>query len=118
MSSREFKRRVQDILSEISFIERSIEGFSFEIFIEDEQALRAILYSLAVIGEGVGSVINDLKLANPTMPWTEIRGMRNAIVHEYFQVDVELIWETIQTDLPTLKIALQRILISLESEPN
>ncbi|WP_083874398.1 HepT-like ribonuclease domain-containing protein [Dactylococcopsis salina] len=44
--------------------------------------------------------------------------MRNAIVHEYFQVDVELIWETIQTDLPTLKIALQRILISLESEPS
>ncbi|WP_071880305.1 HepT-like ribonuclease domain-containing protein [Dactylococcopsis salina] len=67
MSSREFKRRVQDILSEISFIEQSIEGLSFEIFIEDEQALRAILYSLAVIGEAVGSVSYlSRKVALPT----------------------------------------------------
>lgn len=71
-----------------------------------------MLYSLALIGEAVASSIVDLEAAEPTIPWHQIRGMRNAVIHEYFRVDIEIIWETARSDLPILKEALQRILRS------
>ncbi len=115
MPSREFALRVQDMLAEIVVVEETIEGLSFEIFTQNRQALRAVLYSLAVIGEAVASVIDDLKMADPMTPWEQIRGMRNAVIHEYFQVDLEIVWQTTQADLPVLKTALQRVLDSLEA---
>jgi len=114
--SREFLLRVQDMLTELAVVEETVEGLSFETFTQNRQALRAVLYSLAVIGEAVASVISDLEAAEPTMPWHQIRGMRNAVIHEYFQVDVEIVWQTTQLDLPTLKDSLQRILDGLKAE--
>ena len=114
MPSREFLLRVQDMLAEMAVVEETIEGLSFEAFAQNRQALRAVLYSLAVIGEAVASVIADLETADSTMPWQQIRGMRNAVIHEYFQVDLEIVWQTTQLDLPALKETLQRILSSLE----
>jgi len=113
--SREFKLRVRDILFEIAVVEETIDGLSFEAFARNPQALRVLLYSFAVIGEAVASVITDLEAADSTIPWHQIRGMRNAVIHEYFRVDVEIIWETAQSDLPVLKAALQRILENIEA---
>ena len=110
MSSREFVRRVQDMLTEMGVVEETIAGLSFEDFVQNRQALRAVLYSLAVLGEAVASVINDLEAAEPKTLWHQIRGMRNAVIHEYFQVDMEIVWQTTQLDLPILKSSLQRIL--------
>lgn len=116
MPPREFAVRVRDMLAEIAVVEETIEGLSFEAFSLNRQALRAVLYSLAVIGEAVTSVIADLEAADPLMPWHQIRGMRNAVIHEYFQVDLEIVWQTTQLDLPILKDALQRILDGLDEE--
>jgi uncharacterized protein with HEPN domain len=107
VQSREFLLRVQDILAEIVVVEQTIAGLSFEAF---SQALRVVLYGLAVIGEAVASAIADLEVVEPGIPWHQIRGMRNRVIHEYFRVDVEMIWETVRSDLPELKEALQRIL--------
>lgn len=51
-----------------------------------------------MIGEAVASAIADLETADSTLPWHQIRGMRNAVIHEYFRVDLAVIWETIQSD--------------------
>jgi uncharacterized protein with HEPN domain len=110
VQSREFLLRVQDILAEIVVVEQTIAGLSFEAFSQSQQALRVVLYSLAVIGEAVASAIADLEAVEPGIPWHQIRGMRNRVIHEYFRVDVEMIWETVRSDLPGLKEALQRIL--------
>jgi uncharacterized protein with HEPN domain len=91
-------------------VEETIAGLSLEAFSQNRQALRAVLYNLAVIGEAVASAIADLEAAEPTIPWHQIRGMRNEVIHEYFRVDIEIIWETARSDLPILKEALQRIL--------
>lgn len=118
MPSREFALRVQDMLTELAVVEETVVGLSFETFAQNRQALRVVLYSLAVIGEAVTSAIDDLEAADSTTPWHQIRGMRNALIHEYFRVDVETVWQTIQLDLPTLKVALQQILDELEAEGN
>ena len=113
MPSREFLLRIQDMLREISIVEETVEGLSYEEFSQGNQALRAVLYSLAVIGEAVAGAIDSLEAADPEMPWHQIRGMRNAVIHEYFQVDLEIVWQTIQSDLPILKDALLKILSTL-----
>jgi uncharacterized protein with HEPN domain len=104
------------MLTEIAVVEETIAGLSFEEFSQNPQALRAVLYSLAVIGEAVASVTADLEMAEPTIPWCQIRGMRNTVIHQYFQVDLDIVWQTIQSDLPMLKAALQQIAEDLEVE--
>lgn len=116
MPSREFELRVRDMLTEIAVVEETVADLNAEAFAQNRQALRAVLYSLAVIGEAVTSAIDDLESADSATPWHQIRGMRNAVIHEYFRVDVETVWETTQLDLPLLKVALQRILAGLEAE--
>ena len=111
MPSRTFKLRLSDMLTEIEVVEETIAGLSYEEFSVDRQALRAVLYSLAVIGEAVGSVIDDLEKAEPTLPWHQIRGMRNAVIHEYFQVELEIVWQTTQLDIPVLRDALRHVFI-------
>jgi uncharacterized protein with HEPN domain len=91
-------------------LEQTIVGLNFETFSQNQQTLRAVLYSLAVIGEAVASAIADLEIADPSIPWHQIRGMRNMVIHEYFRVDVAMIWETVRSDLPGLKASLQGIL--------
>ena len=116
MPSREFELRVRDILAEISMVEETVADLSIEAFAQNQQALRAVLYSLAVIGEAVASAIDELEAADPVTPWYQIRGMRNAVIHEYFRVDVETIWQTTRLDLPALKMALHKILDDLKTE--
>lgn len=101
------------MLAEIDVVESTLQGLSFEEFVENQQALRVVLYSLAVIGEAVASILDTLESLSANIPWRDIRGMRNAVIHEYFQVDLEIIWRTAQSDLPTLKIARQQILDEL-----
>lgn len=113
MPSREFSLRLQDMLTEIAVVEKTVSGLTYETFSQDQQALRVVLYSLAVIGEAVTSSIDALESADSKLPWQQIRGMRNMVIHEYFQLDLEIVWETTQIDLPVLKNALQKILNSL-----
>ena len=82
MPSREFNLRLQDMLTEIAVVEKTIAGLTYETFSKNEQALRVILYSLAVIGEAVASSTDALEAANPELPWYQIRGMRNMVIYE------------------------------------
>lgn len=113
MPSREFALRVQDMLAEIAVVEETVSGLTVEAFAQNQQALRAVLYSLAVMGEAVASALDELEAVAPATPWQQIRGMRNAVIHEYFRVDVETVGQTTQLDLPILKAVLQRILDEL-----
>ena len=96
-------------LLDIEVIESTLNNLDLETFAKNQQALRVFLYSLAVIGEAVASAIAELKMADPTMPWEQIRGMRNMVIHEYFRVDIVMIWETVQIDIPMLKHSLLKI---------
>ena len=114
MPSREFEARIRDMLKEIEEIQQFVEGMSFDQFCRDRRTLKAVLYGLAVIGEATANILSEVQTAYPQMPWLDIRGMRNVAIHEYFQLDLEIIWETIQIDLPQLETALKQILLDAE----
>ena len=110
MPSRSFQERLQDILTEIEDIQQMVAELSFAEFSQDRRTIKASLYSLAVIGEAAASLLPEVVERYPQIPWRQMRGMRSITVHEYFQVDLTIIWETIQSDLPALYSSLKELM--------
>ncbi len=75
-----------------------------------EKLLIWMIYHLEIIGEAVRSISEGFKKANPKIPWKLIAGMRNILVHEYFAIDRDEVWATIEKDIPVLKQQLLEIL--------
>lgn len=83
---------------------------------EDRLRLLALTRLIEVIGEASNHVTERTKSEYPRIPWPAIRGMRNRIVHAYFEIDVDLLWDTLHHDLPALIEQLEAVLASLESK--
>lgn len=110
MPSREWWLRVQDILAAINSIYHYTQALTFEEFQADTRTLQAVLYNFIIIGEAVRSIPAEIQSCYSEIPWREIGDVRNIAAHEYFQVRLIILWDTIQDDLPTLAIRLQELL--------
>ena len=94
---------LNDILESIDDINEFVAGFNFEAFANDKKTVKAVIRSLEVIGEAVNKLPQNIRDQYSESPWEEMVGMRNRIIHEYFGVDLNIIWQTIEEDLPSLK---------------
>ncbi len=99
----EDKIRIQHILDEIEDILLFVKDLSFQDFRNDKKTVNAVIRSIEIIGEAANRITPNLKVENPDIPWKEIIGMRNHLIHVYFDVDFETVWQTIQEDIPQLK---------------
>jgi uncharacterized protein with HEPN domain len=104
---RETDERLRDILAAIAKIRRYTAGMDFRAFADDEKTIDAVIRNFAVIGEAANHLSDDYIGRHSGIPWDEMRGMRNVIIHEYFGVSMEIIWETIQGDLPAVEESLR-----------
>jgi uncharacterized protein with HEPN domain len=84
-----------------------VQGLTFEEFSVDPKTVDAVSYAIVVIGEAASALKDAGPELAPELPWADIRGMRNRIAHEYFGVDVKVLWETVREDLPPLLILLR-----------
>jgi uncharacterized protein with HEPN domain len=107
---REWRLRVEDMLEAIDRIDRYTAGLTRDAFIANEMVLDAVLRNLAVLAEAAGHIPSEVQRRLPEVPWAAICGARNVMVHEYFAVDEDVIWDTITRDLPPLVPALRRLL--------
>ena len=110
MPPRNLQLRVEDILEAIGNVTTYVAGLTFEQFSEDRKTIHAVLHNLQVIGEAAGHICDDVELRYPDVPWAEMRDMRNVLAHDYFGVDLAVVWETIEHDLPPVATALKQIL--------
>lgn len=99
------------IAEAIEKIEKYLAGITYEIFSKDSKTLDAVVRELEIIGEAANCLEEDFILANPDLPIMEMIGTRNRLIHEYFGVDEEIVWETINNDLPKLKKIIQSLLV-------
>ena len=97
---------IEDILAAIQKIERYTDGMDQELFRQDEKTVDAVIRNLEVIGEATRQLPEDFSNRHPNVPWRQIAGLRNRVVHEYFGLDLEIIWQVIRHDLPQLKTHL------------
>lgn len=110
MPLRDWKFRIQDILDAVRAVRKYTEGMEFKTFIEDRRTVDAVVRNLIIIGEAAVQVPEDICLKYPEVPWYDMRGMRNFVVHEYFKASDVVIWDTVQVDLPPLPTLLKKIL--------
>ncbi len=104
------KIRLQHILDAIQEIETYIVGIDFSGFIENSMMRFACIKQMEIIGEASNHISEETKSKFSGIEWTQIVGMRNVFVHEYFGVDSGLVWEIIENDLPELKEKVIEIL--------
>ena len=113
MTKPDNRQRLRHILEAIGKIETYLQGFDEDKFRQDEKTLSAVVWQLAVIGESVANLTRDLRSANPQVAWNKISGTRNHLIHGYFSIDFDIVWDTTQNDLPILKKQIEEILENL-----
>jgi uncharacterized protein with HEPN domain len=109
MSKRAAQLYLDDILSSIIAIEEFTKGMTFEDFQNDRKTVDAVIRNLEIIGEAANNIPQELKNSYSIIPWRDMISMRNKIMHEYFGVDTEIMWKTIQEDLPSLKTKIESL---------
>ena len=112
---RDLRGRLQDILEAIAQIEAEKTKGKAAF---DESALIQtwMVHHLMIIGEAVRAVDPVLKQKHPAVPWRQIAGMRNILVHDYFRINKAIVWETVEAHLPQFKTQIQAILNDLPTE--
>lgn len=101
--------RLRHILEAIKKIEKYLQGYDKQTFQTDEKTQDAVVRQMEIIGEAATNLTRDLRSKNPQVAWQFAAGMRNRLVHGYFDVDAEIVWNTIQNDLPILKKQIEEI---------
>lgn len=107
---REISDYVNDILDATTKITEFTKNMDYSVFIKDEKTVFAVIRALEIIGEAAKNIPGSMRIKYPNVPWKEITGIRNKLIHEYFGVDHEVIWRTIKEDIPPLNSEISRIL--------
>jgi uncharacterized protein with HEPN domain len=103
----------RDMAEALRDIRDFVQGYTLERFVRDKKTVCAVIRGLEVLGEAAGKIPAPVRAGFPEIPWTEMVGMRNRLIHEYFGVDLEIIWQTVCDDLPPLHAAVDRLVTSL-----
>lgn len=109
MSEKSIKLYTDDILSSILKIEEYLGNLTFDDFKSDSKTIDAVVRNLEIIGEAANNIPELFIEEHRDIPWREMITMRNKVIHEYFGVDIDILWQTVTQDLPKLKIQIENL---------
>jgi uncharacterized protein with HEPN domain len=107
------KLRVQHILDAIAETEKYLSGVSFEDFLANSEKRFATIKQIEIVGEACNYITDAVKQIHPEIEWQPIKGFRNISIHEYFGVNLQIVWEIAVNDLPVLKQQFTQVLHEL-----
>lgn len=115
---REFLDYIEDIIEAMADAIKFVEGMDYDDFIKDRRTVYAVIRAMEIIGEAVKKIPASVKNRYPKIPWKDMAGMRDKLIHEYFGVDLRRVWKTVKEDVPNLKPLFDRILKNFEPKSN
>jgi len=101
---------LQDILEAMTHVEEYTRGFSYDDFIDDTKTVDAVIRNLLVIGEAAGRVPKTVRSRHPEIAWKNMTGLRNILVHDYFGIDLTIVWRIVTKNLPATKPLIASLL--------
>ena len=110
MAERVYGDYIEDILQALVKVGKFIEGITFEQFAKDDKTFFAVIRGLEIIGEASKNIPEDIRANYPEVPWRDMAGIRDKLIHDYFGVNLEVVWRTANEDLPILQPMIRRIL--------
>jgi len=115
---REFIDYINDIMDSIEKIETFTKNMEYNKFISDDKTNYAVVRCFEIIGEATKSIPKQIIKNNQHVPWQEMAGIRDKLIHGYFGVNLEVVWKTIKEDIPNLKPKITQIINDLNSDKN
>ena len=112
--SRSAKILLRDIVRAAELLEQYTSGLSLKEFTENQEKQDAVARRLEIIGEAVKGLPQDLRDRYSEVPWRDIAGARDILVHEYFRIDLDLAWDMVKKDIPALAEQIRRILVEVD----
>jgi uncharacterized protein with HEPN domain len=112
MSKRDWKLYCEDIIESIQHIENYIKDLNLDGFKKDRKTIDAVVRNFTIIGEASKNIPNDIKQKFSEIDWRGIAGFRNRIIHEYFELSLDVMWVIITKELPVLKNQTKQIVNS------
>ena len=110
MTGRGVRILLEEMLEAIGLLQQYTAGLTFEEFAGDVKTQDSVTRRLEIIGEAAKGIPEELRSKYPSVPWRDITGARDVLVHEYFRIDLEMAWDMVHDDLPTLETEVRRIL--------
>jgi len=107
---KDYKLYLKDIAEAIESIEQFVKGNTFDDFVKDDKTASAVIRKFEIIGEATKQIPDEIRQKYPTIPWKEMAGMRDRLIHFYSGVDYKLVWDTIKNRLPQVKPLIKKIL--------
>ena len=114
--NRDLKLFLKDIIIACKDIQDFTTGMEFDQFIQDRKTSSAVIRQFEIIGEAAKNVPESIRIKYPGIPWKDISGMRDRLIHGYFGVDYYLVWDTIKSKVPELITYMQQIILDMEKE--
>lgn len=111
---RDYKLFIKDILDCMNRIEEFVGDMDFDEFVRDDKTSSAVIRKLEIIGEATKNLPKEIRQRYKELPWRDMARMRDKIIHFYFGIDYEIVWETIKERLPEIKPKIIQILKDLE----
>jgi len=113
---REVGDYIEDIINPMNKALQFVKGMSYDEFTKDDKTIFAVIRSLEVIGEAVKNIPETIREKYPEIPWKAMAGMRDKLIHEYFGVDLKILWDTVKKRIPKIKPLFEEMLKEIEQQ--
>ena len=107
---------LKDILNYMDRAVQYLNEYELNDFISDNKTCDAVIRCIEVIGEATKKIPDELRATNPEIPWRDMAGMRDKVIHSYFTVDYKMVWLTVREDIPRMMPKIKKVIDDLEKE--